>query len=499
MKRLIENHLKKLLRVEIILIFLILFGLFFRFYHLTVPLQGDEVIYGVSAMKFHRESYTAGKDYIQEHPPLGKWLVGIPSRFINADYESLKLLSKDLFVWAYIAYDALAKNFVALRTVEAIGGVISVFLIFLVSKQLFNFRAALWSAAIAALSFELIGYSRIIYIESPMIVFILLSLVLYINYLKSSNKKRVIYLGLFLVSLTATLLTRGIQPLFLLPIFAVSQFFSNKNIKESIYFLFFLAISYFIAYHVIFPFDIIGYGPGRYGQSSIFGLFSFKMFTVIGHLIFRNSLLFLAALIATVYTVFQLGKKINEKVHPVLSIYFVLSFLIFSSLSFPLPRHYIFMFIPLYIIGGYALNKISGNKVLSVIIILLAAINAAQLVQYSPNFLTYANFGLDAFQLLSSASSQDARKGLDATNIENPSRIMTNDMNTLIFFNGEKSPLTPALENTCNNKTIDLLDTDNLTVLYVKHSNNFNFMSDPYICPLLKAKLTQSTFKLLEI
>ena len=495
----LANQFRKFLRIEIILVILILFGVFFRFYHLNVPLQGDEVIYGVSAMKFHRESCTAGKDYIQEHPPFGKWLVGIPSRFIDADYKPLKFLSKDLFVWAYVAYDALAKNFVAMRTVEAIGGVISIFLIFIISRQLFNFRAALWSAAIAALSFELIGYSRIIYIESPMIVFILLSLFLYINYLKSSNKKRIIYFSLFFISLTATLLTRGIQPLFLLPIFAVSQFLLNRNIKECIYFLLFLGISYYIAYHIIFPFDIIGYGPSRYGQSSIFGLFSFKAFNVITHLIFRNSLLFLAALIATSYATFQLGKKINEKIHPVLSIYFVLSFLIFSSLSFPLPRHYIFMFLPLYIIGGYALERISANKILGASIILLAVINAAQLTQYFPNFLTYSNFGLDAFQVLSSASSQDLRKGLDTANSENPSNIMTNDVNTLIFFNGHKAPIAPALQNTCNNETIDSLDVENLTVLYVKHSSQFNFMSDPFVCPLLKERLTQTTFKLLEI
>ncbi len=493
------TDLKKILKIEFLLIFLIVFGVFFRFYQLDTVLLGDEVIYGISAMKFHQESFTAGKDYVLEHPPLGKWLVGLPSKFIDADYSSLKLLGKDLFVWSYMAYDPLMKNFEAIRTMEAIGGVISVILIFLISRKLFGFRAALWSTLLASLSFEMIGYSRIIYMETPMIMFVLLTLFLYINYLKSAGKKRTMFLGLFVTSLICTLLTRQIQPLFLIPIFTVAQFYINRNLKENIYFLLFLGISYFMVFHVIFPFDILSYGPGRYGESSVFSLVSFKTFSVIAHTLFRNSLIFTASLIALAYVAFKSGKKIKEEIHPTILIFFALSFLIFSFLSFPLPRHYIFMFLPLFIAGGYALNKISENKIVAAGLVLLVLINIVQLFQFSPNFLTYTNFGVDSFQVLSSESSQDVSKGLNTATNSNSSRIMSNDMNTLIFFNGEKLPITPALEETCNNQTINSMDVRDLTIVYVKHSNTFNFMTDPYVCPLLKEKLAASNAILIEI
>lgn len=492
---------KKVIRVEILLIILILFGIFFRFYNLGVPLTGDEIIFGVGAMKFHQQGFEAGKGFVKEHPPLGKWIIGLPAKFIDADYKPLKLLSEDMFVWGYMAYDALGRNFVAMRAVEAILGVISLFLIFLISRQLFGTSAAVWSATLAALSFEMVGYSRVIFMESPMIVFTFLTLFLYINYLKSSGNKRYVYLGLFILSLTTTLLTRHIQPLFLLPIFAVSQFLINHDMKENIYFALFLALSYYMVFHVIFPQDILSFGQSRFGYSGVTGFIAFKMFSVIGHLIFRNSILFLASLIAIGYVGYQiLQKKIDYKtIHSVIVVFFVLAFLIFSFLSFPSPRHYIFMFLPLYIIGGYALSQVTKNKIILGIIFLLAVINAAQLVQNSPDFLSYTNFGLEGFQSLPGTTFEELQTRLDTLKEENVSMLMTNDLNLLIYFNGEKSALTPALETLCTNEIIQSLYVENLTLLYAPHSPKYNFNTDPFVCPLLKEKVIKSGVKILEL
>lgn len=499
MRLLTADLFKKTFRVEIVLIILILVGVFLRFHNLDMPLHGDEMIFGISALKLHHQGFEAGKDFVAEHPPLGKWFVGLPSEFINADYDSLKLLSRDMFVWSYLAYDALANNFIAMRVMEALMGTIALFLIFLITKKLFGFTPALWSTALAALSFEMVGYSRVIFMEAPMILFALLSLFLYINYLNSSGKKRFLYFGLFFISLTATLLTRHIQPLFLLPIFVVSQFFINRrDMKENIYFLLFIGISYYLVFHVIFPQDILGFGQSRFGYSSPLGFISPK-FDVIGHLIFRNSFLFLASLIAMVYIAIQtIRKKMTDKIHPVLIIFFVLAFLIFSSLSFTLPRHYIFMFLPLYILGGYALHKVSSNKILLVGLILLAAINAAQLVQSSPDFLTYTNFGLDNFQSFPTAASEELENRLNALEEEKTSRVMTNDVNVLIFFKGEAIPITPALDVMCTNSTISSTDLNDITILYVPHSSKFNFLTDQFVCGLLRAKVVESNIKLLE-
>jgi len=498
---LVSDLFKRFFRVEIILIILILFGVFFRFYNLNVPLNGDEIIFGIGAMKFHHQSFEAGKEFVREHPPLGKWIVGLPSRFTEADYEPLKLLSSDMFVWGYIAYDALEKNFIVMRVVEALLGVMSLLLIFLIARQLFGFSAAIWSTALAALSFEMIGYSRVIFMESPMIVFILLTLFLYINYLKSGGKKKFVYLGLFFISLTATLLTRHIQPLFLLPIFAVSQFLLNRDMKENIYIFLLLAISYYVAFHVIFPQDILGYGQSRFGYSSVLGFLSFKMFSVIGHLLFRNSFLFLASILSIGYVAYQtFQKKIDHKtVYPVLIVFFVLAFLIFSLLRFPLPRHYIFMFLPLYIIGGYSLSRVTKNKILLWVMLVLAVINAVQIPVYFPNFLSYTNFGLNGFESFPSATFQELETRLNTLAEEGVSNLMTNDLNVLIYFNGQKSALAPALQTTCTNETVESVDVEDLTVLYAPHSTKFNFMNDQFICPVLKAKLIESNVKILEL
>ena len=492
---------KRFLRVEIILVILILAGIFLRFYNLDVPLHGDEVIFGISALKLHHQGFEAGRDFVAEHPPLGKWFVGLPSEFINADYDSLKLLGRDMFVWSYLAYNPLANNFVAMRAMEAIMGTTALFLIFLITRRLFGFTPALWSTTLAALSFEMVGYSRVIFMESPMILFALLSLFLYINYLNFSGKKRHLYFGLFFISLTATLLTRHIQPLFLLPIFAVSQFFVNRhNLKENIYFLLFVGISYYLVFHVIFPQDILGFGQSRFGYSGPLGFISFKVFSVIGHLIFRNSFLFLAGLIAMGYVTTQIvRKKLTDKIHPAIIIFFVLAFLIFSSLSFTLPRHYIFMFLPLYIFGGYALHKVSNNKILLVGLLLLAVINAVQLVQSSPDFLTYTNFGLDKFQSFPTAASEELENRLNILNEEKASAVMTNDVNVLIFFKGKAIPMTPALDIMCTNSTVSSLDLDNLTVLYVPHSSKFNFIDDQFVCGFLRLRVVEEGVKVLEI
>ncbi len=493
-----KDFLKKLFRIEILLVILILFGVFMRFYKLDGPLEGDEVIYGISTMKFHKQGFTAGRDYVLEHPPLGKWIVGLPSNYINADYKPLKFLDKDMFVWAYIAYDALAKNYVALRTMEAVLGVSSLLLIFIIARQLFGFRAALWSTVIAALSFEMIGYSRVIFMESPMIFFTLLTLFLYINYLKSSNRKRLLYFGLFFISLTVTLLTRHIQPLFLLPIFAVSQFLLNRNVKENLYVLALIGISYYMVFYVIFPQDIFSFGQARFGQSSALGFISFKIFQVIGHLIFRNSFLFLASLIAIGYITIQKGMKIRESIHPVLIIFFALSFAAFSVLSFPLPRHYVFMFLPLYIVGGYALEQVTKNKILYAVFILLAIVNVGMLVQQFPHFLTYFSLGGFQFQSMATMQPEDFQKKMDALDAANASNVMTNDPNVLIFFNGQKSPLTPAIDVYCNDKTVESLDLTNLTIFYIP-PKDLDIANNPFVCPLLKVELSKTAnVKILE-
>ncbi|MBI2084702.1 MAG: phospholipid carrier-dependent glycosyltransferase [Candidatus Aenigmarchaeota archaeon] len=488
-----QGLIKKLFSIETVLIIFIFAGIFFRFYNLAIPLQGDEVIYGIASMKFHQESYEAGKDYVLEHPPLGKWLVGLPSKFIDANYDTFKLLGKDMFVWAYMGYDALGKNYVALRTMVAVGGVLSLILIFLIARKLFGTTAALWSTALASLSFELVGFSRMIFMETPMILFSLLTLYVYLHYLDSSNKKRILYLGLFFISLVATLLTRHIQPLFLLPIFAVCQFALNKNLKENLYVLLFLGLSYYLVFHIIFPQDIIGYGGSRFGYSSIFGFFSFKLFDVVMSLLVRNSLLFLASLCSLGYIGYKIvNKKQKMELNPVL-IFFIMSAAMFSILSFPLPRHYIFMFIPLYILGGYALHYASKNRILKLGLVALAIVNVGMLAFYSPQFLTYTNFGISGFESVPNAYDQfsNLRNRLNALN--DTERLVTNDPNLLIFFESQKMPIPPAVEPVCNNATISTLDLDNITVLYAPHSSKLDFENDPYICPLFKSKLLESS------
>lgn len=72
-------------------------------------------------------------------------------------------------------------------------------------------------------------------------------------------------------------------------------------------------------------------------------------------------------------------------------------------------------------------------------------------------------------------------------------------MNLLMFFDGQKSSLTPSMEEVCNNSAIKSFDVKNVTVVYLIHSTKFNFANDPYVCPFLREFLLQGNAKVLEV
>src|SRR3989338_775631 len=113
--------------VNYILIILIIIGIFLMFYNLGQEyILADEQYSIISAIKIHSQDLKTGIMYFQEHPGLGKWLVGLPVNFISANYAPINILGPNMFAWAFVGYEAFAKNYVAIRYMNALIGALAI-------------------------------------------------------------------------------------------------------------------------------------------------------------------------------------------------------------------------------------------------------------------------------------------------------------------------------------------------------------------------------------
>jgi dolichyl-phosphate-mannose--protein O-mannosyl transferase len=159
----------------IFLIISIGIGIFVRFYGIgNSYLEGDEPSWIVSEIKLHHPGSYDARLNLYEHPPIARWFIGLPTSYISADYTMTVALPPNMNVWAYLA--PLKEVYVPLREVSAVFGALSILLIFLIAKNIYGTKAGIWSATIAALSFDLIFYSRWVLSESVFLVMTLFTL-----------------------------------------------------------------------------------------------------------------------------------------------------------------------------------------------------------------------------------------------------------------------------------------------------------------------------------
>ncbi len=293
----------------VLLILLILFGIFFRFYELEQGhVSGDESIYLVGAVKYHAK--TKVYDPVRwnyEHPPIAKYLMGLPVLFLGQDFPKIASLGVNLYVGIYSVYNEIQSTYVYLRMMSAIFGVLLLLVVFLIAKRAYGFKTALWSTALVSLSFDFITFSRLGYLDIYMLFLYslaILLLILFMDYFEKNRKLSYIFLILSGASFILTLGTKAFYGITLPIILLAAFWFRTRDSKHLLYYFALLLLCFGIFSLVIFPYTISSLSTEHFRDIAI--AFSFNLPTLIFLIFTRNSYLFL---IGVIVVLFSLGRK----------------------------------------------------------------------------------------------------------------------------------------------------------------------------------------------
>ncbi|NQV09515.1 glycosyltransferase family 39 protein [Candidatus Woesearchaeota archaeon] len=502
------SNTKELFRkkyIYYILFACIALGIFVRFHNTDELIFYDDEIRAVlSSIKFHNEGWEQGIMYEREHPPLAKWIMGLPSKFIPADYEKLKLVGSNMYIWEQVAHDAIGANHVAIRTVVGIFGVLFILMVFLVARYVFeNNKIALWSVVIAATSLNQIAFSRMAYKQVILGTFMLAAVYFHLLYLNSKSKNKYWYWVPLFFFVIMTLGTRAQLPILILPVLIINQFifkFRKKAITENIIFSALSVVCYFLVFRWIYPVEIqeIAAAKNSLRQvGSIFGIIDIYNFPhVVKAFFLTNSYLFAlgsALLIYYIYTLFR-DKKIHKK-EAYLFIWFIIFFGVFSLTFVGWKIRYLqVLFFPMILLMGKPIYKyLKNNYVLFVVLIALAATVVTIFTAY-PYYHEYANFGVDekqdsrdhgtlgrveSYKPLSYSPTGEYDVVFDDLRERGNPKIFTEILNFLVFYEGESISLPHPYEGICNPVDMDKIPKDDYYFLENHGERDFGM----YFCP----------------
>ncbi|MEK6861036.1 MAG: glycosyltransferase family 39 protein, partial [Nanoarchaeota archaeon] len=416
--------MQKFTLVQWILIIAIILGVFLRLYNLDDEyLFDDEQPSMIAEMKFHRQSFYDGAMYFQEHPPLGKWLLGIPSIFINADYRSLTFLGPNTFVLKYLTFESLKKNFPYIRLLNALIGILAILFTFLIIKDLFGLNAGLWSSAIMSLSADFIGLSRHDHLlKIVAVAFAIMTIYFYLKYLKSKDNYRFFYLVLTLVFFTFCIGSRNFDPLFLIPTLIFSQFLINrgkKNLIENIVFVLLLAISFYIVFYYFYPPEARAFARVHLEVDSPFDVLPGLGFIgVVKNMFLRNSYAYtIASILIIIFIVNEVVKLIKNKwnfnnleegsflkavysgdMKAVVVLFFLVTFIGLSIMNLRFggsSTYNVMLYGSTFLISGAVIEKLSNRKMLIYILLIGMMITTVQfMIDFPYGVWRYSNFGI---------------------------------------------------------------------------------------------------------
>jgi len=124
---------------------LILLGIFFRLYNIgTLEINGDEEIIGISAVKLvHSHSYGIFEGfgnsidsydprlYLAEHPPVARFIMGLPTLFMNNSFEKIMSITPETYIYNYAAVTEFREVLLPLRLMSFTFGILAIIIIFL--------------------------------------------------------------------------------------------------------------------------------------------------------------------------------------------------------------------------------------------------------------------------------------------------------------------------------------------------------------------------------
>ncbi len=494
--------------VNYMLILLILLGIFLRFYGLPSEyIWSDEQYSFVSAIKIHSQDLKSGIMYFQEHPGLGKWLVALPVNFISANYAPINALGPNMFTWAFIGYEAVTKNYVAIRIMNAILGSLAILFIYLIMKKLFNKEAALWGAAIMAISPDMIAYSRHeILMKIISISLVLGTLFFYIKYLsEKSEDKKWLYLGMTILVMTFAIGSRNFDPLFIIPTLIISQFFINREknkLKENLIVTGLIIASFLFVFYYTYPSEAKAFAQQHLQAESPFQLLGFTFPSMIVFALTRNSyifsLTFILIVISFIYYLINKNKSDkesglvnllnftkNKDIKSVLIIFLAVSFFGIGLTRLGSGHMYnITFYASVFLLAGLIISKlISKYKVLKYVFILILIINIVQVI---PNFpystWEYSNLGLGKRFYENNFDKEIPDSILNELNSRNNPPVMTSSLNTLVFYKGEKIPIVILQESRCNEEYFKAILKSKILIIHKEE-----ITKDQYICQIYKS------------
>lgn len=507
-------------KLNAFLIALILFGIFMRFYGLEDSLVWrDEAINIAAGIKLNQNNPYDARFFASEHPPVAKFFLGLPSRFIQADYADVLAIQPHLFVYTYLAP---FKEVVApIRMMSALAGVAALIFIFFISKEVHSLKAALWSTALAALSLDMLIDSRLIYPNMYALMFSLGTVYFYIKYLKTpsagkseapspatsfsvyfSENKKALYALLMLAFLILALGSRLLYPAFLVPIILISHILLRRGWKDTIFVLILNIFALYVFLNVLYPPDLQQFAfEVHYGVQGYTGFLQtqFALPTVIQILLTRHSYAFLAAFILTLFSLLMFLRRLKKEhlnvrrialfcrsldTRLVLALFFIISFLIYSFTRYGLLIFYTsLLFLPLFIFAGHAIAS-SKRRIVPTVMSALLILNVYTIIALHPNYAEYANFDVKQFYVSDFYGSYDPLHIEEEVisylaSIGSP-QVISNNHNVL--FKYEALPIPPPGHPDCNQQFIDSL-RGSYIVYRGLYSTAPSFSEDPYICP----------------
>ncbi len=509
------------------LLFVIGVSIFLRFYHLDTLMYGDEIIETVAALKLHHQNWTSGVNFAYDHPPLAKWFAGLASK-PEASYDHLQSLLDDppTYTFIYLARDPIKENYERLRVVSAIAGTILIAFIYLAGRKIFGGDAGLWAAVLASISADLILFSRIVMKDIYLLLFSVITLYFYSEYISSAGRKKYIFMALTAFFFFLTLGTRTLQPLFLVPVIIFGQVAykrSKKFLKENIFLWALILLSLVAMFGFIYA-PKIGFFE-KFGAKSFLDLlgFSFDRFTI--GLLVRNSYLHLISLGLILYMFVGFVKKspvsFANKILENRALFIFVLFFIVSYFALGFSRagdarlnpfsdvidyngRYAFVLYPtIFILGGFALGR-KFKGIFSAVVIFSILAGFAHLASVYPTHLHYySNFGVRGYEILGWSYVEEAGKTISfLKGVGNPD-VMTNEVNILTFYkfylNGNYTepaglvvhgdPETPEMgDPRCRLDIFEGLAQIKPYIVYRKTESSMeNIIHDPRFCGFLQS------------
>ncbi len=253
---------------------------------------------------------------------------------------SLLYLGSNMYVYAEFAAEAVKDNFIYMRALNSLFGVLSIYLVYKIASMIKRKVEGIIAATISSVSLSLLTWSKMILMDYIFMFFFLLAIYIYLIFLKKKSKR---WLFALFVVMTITLGTRNMHPLILLVALSIHYYLYAKK-KINYYFYYLMALSLIIIFIFVYPPYVAKMAVDQFAVNSL--SIKFALFDLLNTLLFRHSLLLSFVFLADLYFFFKLKmyKKLSKQ--PILFILLIL-FLIFSITPYGSSVKYCFVFVPL--------------------------------------------------------------------------------------------------------------------------------------------------------